>query len=508
LVGRPIGQPDGLGDGIGGLLEARCCPLCGFPRIEGRVLFETVPDPSSVLRSGGIERITMATYRIKKGKRVFKAAKLRTLVELAGRGLLAAEDLISVDGGPFGLVGEMPELGDALAAAPVPIDGDALEPITDEAGGDGILEAFLSEVSDAEVGAATGNVPVQAPVGFGARKPTRGASVVGRVEREVPDEIPELVTSSFEALPAISSSPAPPPFSPSPLSPPPALTEPAKAPAPQPAGDDKFRAAQGRLNAMAAGAGAPSVPLSFSDWMSKRDGDGGGDSRALLDNFGVDDTLVALQQASQLHKGFSVFRLVLIVLVGTFVVGGFYMFIKTGATTQFPVESQLNPVERSPARRVSRTPAPVAPDATPGPELLQVERARDAELRKRVGTDVLNFGNPDELEAALFIELQNLGCRPLSMSMTVLASRNRIPSEIDLTIRQSPVPEGSRKLDEIQDRLGITWMLIGKYGERGKVTARTVTVELDGQLTSQRNGGRLLQLYKGATTSRDIFLEE
>jgi hypothetical protein len=431
LVGRPIGQPDGLGDGIGGLLEARRCPLCGFPRIEGRVLFETVPDPSSVLRSGGIERITMATYRIKKGKRVFKAAKLRTLVELAGRGLLAAEDLISVDGGPFGPMGEMPELGDALAAAPVPIDGDALEPITDEAGGDGILEAFLSEVSDAEVGAATGNVPVQAPVGFG-----------------------------------------------------------------------------GRLNAMAAGAGAPSVPLSFSDWMSKRDGDGGGDSRALLDNFGVDDTLVALQQASQLHKGFSVFRLVLIVLVGTFVVGGFYMFIKTGATTQFPVESQLNPVERSPARRVSRTPAPVSPDATPGPELLQVERARDAELRKRVGTDVLNFGNPDELEAALFIELQNLGCRPLSMSMTVLASRNRIPSEIDLTIRQSPVPEGSRKLDEIQDRLGITWMLIGKYGERGKVTARTVTVELDGQLTSQRNGGRLLQLYKGATTSRDIFLEE
>ncbi len=476
----------------------------GSPRIEGRVFFETVPDPSSARRRAGIERMTMATYRIKKGKRVFKAAKLATLTELAGRGLLAPDDRISVDGGPFGRVGDMEELRGALAeATAVQLEQD--EPTTDETAGDGILEAFLSEVQDAEVGATTGKVPVQppAPVGLGKRRP-RPAPVVGRIERESPPAIPELVTSSVETLPG---SP------PTPRSTPPAAVSPSSPSPVSPPSDEsvlqseKFRAAQARLNAMAAGAGAPSVPISFADWVAKRDEDG--ETKTVLENFGMDDTLVALQQAPQIHATFSVFRLLIVVTVGAILVGGYWLFVKTGANQQFPVESQLGLVGGEPPRaRGQDDPRPSVEAATPAVVGAAAERARDAGLRKRVGSDVLDFGNLDEFEAAIFIELQNLGCRPLSLQVDVLASRGTRPLEVDLTIRQSPVPEGTKKLDEIQDRLGTTWMLVGKYGELGKVRARTVVVELDGQLTTKRSGTRLIQLFKGATTSKSIFLEE
>ena len=84
------------------------------------------------------------------------------------------------------------------------------------------------------------------------------------------------------------------------------------------------------------------------------------------------------------------------------------------------------------------------------------------------------------------------------------------PTEIDLQIRQSGVPDGDEKakLAAIQERLGLTWMLVGKYGQRGNVTSRKVTVRLDGQATWERDGSRLVALYKGATTSSDIFLKE
>jgi len=448
----------------------------------------------------------MATYRIKKGRRVFKAAKLATLTELAGRGLLGADDRISVDGGPFGRVGDMEELQGALAeATAVQLEGDETGP--DETGGDGILEAFLSEVKDAEVGATTGSVPVQppAPVGLGKRR-GRSAPVVGRIERDVPEPIPELVTGSLEALdsesgPAVTPTPPQPPAAPA--------QSPSGATAESLMQDEKFRAAQARLHAMAAGAGAPSAPISFADWVAKNDE---GEAKTVLENFGMDNTLTALKQAPQVHATFSVLRLLLIVGLGAFLVGAYYLYVRTGAVQQFPVESQLTARERRPARArgADTTPAPVDSEATTeaAPTRTAAEQVRDAALRKRVGSDVLDFGNPDEFEAALFVELQNLGCRPLSVNVTVLSSRRNRPTEVDLEIRQSPVPEGSKKLDEIQDRLGTTWMLIGKYGQLGRVSARTVTVHLDGQLSTTRNGGRLVQLYKGATTSKDIFLEE
>ena len=465
----------------------------------------------------------MPTYRIKKGKRVFKAERFGTLVELAGRGLLDGNDHVSVDGGAFRLASDIHELNDviaeALAARLEAGEGEAPESAASGASANqGVLEAFLSEVSDAEVGSASGRIQIPVPL----RPPTKSspkraaalprkpaASVVGRLEREPEIEaIPELVHADLEILPAPGAAAVAPPSLPEPPPPPPSQAETPSAAGAGLGEDTDFRAAQARLGAMAAGAGAPSAPISFVDWMAKRGGPG--ESPTVLENFGVDDTLVALKTGTPVHKGFSLLRVILIVIFGAVLVGSWYMYVRTGATQEFPVESTLRPVVRQPAVRPDGTTPVVKVEPTPAVPGDVAARIRENRLRGRVGTDVVDFGNPDELESSLFIELQNLGCRPLSVDVTVLASRgaSRRPTEIDLTIKQSPIADGSDQLAAIQDRLGTTWMLIGKYGDRGKVTPRKVVVQLEGQARWDRGGARLVALYKGTMTASDIFLNE
>jgi hypothetical protein len=442
----------------------------------------------------------MATYRIKKGKRLFKAARIATLTELVARGLLEAGDLISVDGAAFRPASELPALRGVFARAAVADiggDGDKLPGPTDDTAGraDGVLEAFLSDVSDAEVGAGSGRVSISPP---GPRVQPGSLPVVGRLERERSHEpITELASTSIEVLP--SDSPDLERAGSFATSLRTVAAVPPSPPATAPSDEVDFAAAQRRLEAMAAGAGAPVVPMSFSDWISKRDEPGS--AKSVLENFGVDDTLVALQMAKPINAQFSMLRVFLLVVLGGSLVGGWYIYVRTGAVQQFPTESEL-------AQTAAPTPDP-REAATPLSPPVQL---RDAQLRARVGSNIRAFGNPAELKDAIFMELQNLGCRPLQVEVKVLASRGvrHRPTEIELDIRQAAVPAGDAKqiLAHIQDRLGMTWMLVGKYGEKGKVTARTVTVQLEGQAVWKRDGNRLVALYKGATSSSDLFLKE
>ena len=410
----------------------------------------------------------MPEYRIRKGEREYVAQKLETLNELVRRGLVAPADEVSVDGGPYTSLGDLPglELDGLDDSGPWRHWDDARE----GKAASGVLSDFLGEIASP-------------------------ASSLSPTEPSPPTEPPPPTVEPLPDLPLDALEPAG--TSPGAPDPGDAAPEPVpEAPPPQPEAPTRH---QLRLIEPEADA-----PVSFADWVDQR---GDGNAGGLLKDFGKVDDGVVLH--GRRRSGPNWWRAAGLVLVGGLMIAGWHTWVRTIALTSYPTEAELIADQQgdNPALPAIEEPSTVP---TPSPSA----RAQEQRLRSRVDGAINQFADSEGLENALFAELSNLRVNPLQIKVdtTRVASGDYQPNrpiEAALTVKLGGIDDD--QVDTlIRERLFLAWFVVGKYGRKGKVTFNSVTVAFGAPSPFQetRAGRRLEALWDSRVTATQLLLEE
>ena len=479
----------------------------------------------------------MTEYRIKKGGREFTATRIDTLQQLAERGLLVPDDPVAVDGADYVPASEVPELAAVLEAAAhvTPPHDDPWrhwsdghldsEPVeeTDE----GILASFLGQL-DSGIDPASSLPGAPRVAGPAPERPPEAAAP--HVVRPEPDPPPKrdprdtgLGTLSAvlsgghrravpaeEHLPTVEPEPLPEPEE----APAEATSEPLPEPEPEP--EPEVRTAPtlstGEPPSPDADEG-PSMPVTFTEWMKKRE-EGGHTSP--LEGFGRYDDGIVVRRPSR--REVNAFRVLLIVLAGAMLIGVRWLWVKTIAEASYPVEADVvrkaDPPDPDPMRTVDA--AGPSPDTGLSAEEL-ARRALERKLRDRMGGHVLDFNTPEQLEDALFQELMNRGVPTRTVSVESLRERgtadvhNRRPTQAHLRIEVAGVSaDETVGFEQLEERLMLCWLLVGKYQTLAKITFEDVVVRVAPPLPFERRyeGRRLAAYWAGQITAAELFLQE
>jgi len=482
-----VGVPDGAGD-------------CADPRAA-------YPISQPALGPSPHGKHIMSKYRISKAGREFPADQLDTLRELATRGLLLADDLVSVDEGPFAPASTLPELADVLheagEALPELGDGDLAE----VAAPDDLLAQFLDEVHTGSMPSVPGSpAPKPPPVALEPEAP--------RVVRAQPDSVPAARVPTAADLPEPTVLPLsgaigedslphgladlPPDATPPP--PPPAIepAEPMTAqlhiPEPTPESD---------------------LPPSFNQWIESR---GSSPDGKLLEGFGRYDDGI-LFQGGYRARSFNGIRVFLLFAVGCFLIFGWWIWVKTAAQTAYPKESELvGQIQGAPRGTVKPTLREVPTDGNridPDRQLLIDE----GKLRQRIGQEVPFFGSATTLEDELFTALQNAGAQPAGVEVEAVATKGSGDNEharptkanVSLLLRGIRHPadtDPAVTFEALKEQLQIAWLVAGKFSERGNVDFLEVRVIVSEPTpwNDTYPGRDLRALWQGHRKSADFFL--
>lgn len=257
------------------------------------------------------------------------------------------------------------------------------------------------------------------------------------------------------------------------------------------------------------------TPLAFGDWVKARHGAGGGASR--LEGFGrYDDGIVIA--AGRPSRRIDFFRVTLLILLGATLIGLRWMWVRTVAQVSYPRESEIVRARApEPPSAGLRGIDQGGPQPDSGLTREQIEqRERERGLRLRLQGQIIDFNTAGQLEDALFRELVNRGLDPQKVTVESLHERgtqdveHRRPTQADLAIELSGVSEaGDGGYDQLEERLVLCWLLVGKYQTLGRVTFEDVSIKVAPPLPFQRTweGRRLASLWEQQLTTADLFLE-
>jgi hypothetical protein len=254
------------------------------------------------------------------------------------------------------------------------------------------------------------------------------------------------------------------------------------------------------------------VPVSFAEWMEKRDSD-----TSLLEGFGrYDDGIVVSDRYKA--RGVNWWRVALIAMIAAVVIGFRMMWVTTIAEAEYPLESDII---------AGRMPSVPIPGGVDGPRLPQtivlspaetVRRAHEVQLRisLRAG-HITEFNTSEELQDVLFFELVNRGVNPIRVEVEALRkagtqdmSHHR-PTQANLQIILRGVQdEGNAQLDRVIERLITTWLLVGKYQAEGKIAFNEIkiTVREPSPWSGVFTGRRLAAYWEQQLIAEDLFLEK
>jgi hypothetical protein len=264
------------------------------------------------------------------------------------------------------------------------------------------------------------------------------------------------------------------------------------------------------------GSDAESMPVSFAEWLEKREENG---HVSPLEGFGRYDDGIVVHRSGR--REINAIRVLLLVMVGAALIGFRWLWVKTIAEAAYPEESEL--IRRAdPAPTTSGNPLrsvdAVSASADVGLTTAELqERERESRLRSRMGGHVLDFNTPEQLEDALFQELMNRGATPRSIEVESLREKGtqdnqrRRPTQAHLKIELAGVSANEDEgYDQLMERLTLTWLLVGKYQTLGRITFEDVTIRVAPPLPFERRyeGRRLAGYWDGQITSTELFLEQ
>jgi hypothetical protein len=427
---------------------------------------------------------------------------------LARRGLLGADDPISIDDGPFVPASQVPQIAECLQSRPASSETDtdpwyhwsstSLDSGEWEAEAEGVLSSFLDVVT------ASSMPTLQALLAQEAEeKPVPVDQLTTDPERSLRHSDPDAFPPSLSAVAPVAD--------PSDDEPGGDDDEPggdddepgdeddesvaptvADAEVPRDEPDDPVRAVA------PAQVDAPSdLPVSFTEWLENR-GESE-DARPLGRLGGPNDG--ALGTPSQGAPGrFSVGRVILVLAVGLVLVGLYRTYIRTGALSEFPTEAQLQTPASLPggeseattdasgavagaaseAADAAGTPAPSAP--VPGAAL----HSRVMRIRNQVKGNIVPFSSAEMLENSLFQEFLNLGAQPSSVRVEALRvrgskdidARRPVLANLEIEFQGIAGEDSDERMTEFEDRLLTAWLVLGKYATLGKVTLSDVRISV------------------------------
>lgn len=413
----------------------------------------------------------MSRFRIRKGDREFTAAQLETLAELASRGLLLPDDLVSVDEGTFRPAREVEGLRDAMQAASPAEDAARHWEEADEDldGQDDVLTSFLDQLTEP-------SAPPEEP------------------ELLTPDSIAQLSSPSISAL-------DPEPAEPEAVEPPPAEPDPepvTREPAPS-------------LRLVEPDAGEEEgATLAFKDWLDQNEGEG----REVLQNFGrYDDGIVVADRARR--DLINPWRVLFLVFIGAVVIGGWSLTVTTVASTEYPTEAELEKRVAGGFRSTLKPEMPVTPGKQNTIEAEKAERFQaDRALRRELDGQIIHFSNAEGLEDALFQDLFNRKINPISVEIEALELRggtelHEAPVRANVVVKLG-APRDAEYGDAVfQKSLKTTWMMLGKYQAQGRLRFQDATVVMADPLPWDElyEGDKLLNLWNGQLAADALFLD-
>ncbi len=433
--------------------------------------------------------------RIKKGDREFTASRMEIVRELIRRGLLGAEDLISVDDRPFQAAGELFELAELFHhGGGLSVDTDpwqhwsstSLDSGEWETEAEGVLSSFLDVVTASSIPTLDALLEQQDersvdsdPSGSAAPhgSPQAGESVADR--HSDPDAFPPSL--SAVAPVAVADEPDLETVDG-------ALPSPLESPA-----ESLDR------EVLAQEAGNQQEPLELPDEAQEPSFGGGRASptgaisgslaesefppelRAWLDTEGrLDPTISVGAQERPRSKGptrpegrFSALRVLSILAFGLLAVGGVRLWIVTGAQSDFPLESELGGGGAQAAADSAGAAESSVPPQAPAPNLQQ----RVHRLRNAVSQNIVPFSSAQMLEDSLFQECLNLGLQPTSVRVEALRVKGSLdkdsqrPVLANIRVEFKGVPGADEELRMLgfEDLLLTVWLVLGKYATLGKV---------------------------------------
>ncbi len=457
----------------------------------------------------------MAEYKIRKQGREFTANQLETVAELAERGLLQPGDPVSVDGGEWQPASEVEELAEVLANAPAtPVTGaDPWRHFDQtEEEDDGVLASFLDSISTGPTAA----VPAARPKDRPARPEGPAPSHIAKVERV--QEVSSLSsglggglgprpvrTRSEEHLPMIDAEPLPPDAPPDALEELPPLDQEEEEDGAATSSSDAVT-----LTEVPRAEPDGDVPVSFTEWLEKRDS---GQAKPLLEGFGrYDDGIFVPKMPGR--ESFNIFRVLAVVLLGVVVVGAWYIWVKTVAEAEYPLESEIVAARQPPPNpggtrgvldRVDSGPGVITPEE--GKYQIRLRR-----IRVTLAGQIRAFHTPGQLEDAFFSELVNRSVGVKSISVDSISEQGtadydeRKPTQANLTIKLT----GASSIEQLESYLMLTWLLVGKYSEQGGVRFEDVQIVVGGDIPwDRRHDGRILAaLWAGRVTPESLFSGE
>ena len=448
----------------------------------------------------------MPQYRIKKGDRVYACKKLAIVQTLITRGFVQGGDSVSRDGGPWLRAEDVDEFGALIALSRdiVPPAGDAWSQVDpadfSDQPADRLLDEFLSSVASGPMPSVPTPPSPPRVVGLGPRGPAGTPS------------LPFLPAAALEPL-----LPGPPP--------------PASIAPPSPPDAPEVRSPRAHLSLVPPEVESAAVP-SFGTWMAAgEDGEG----KRLLRSLGgsdVPELLVRPPSVPRVRWG----RAAAIAGTGLLTILGVHTWIKTGATTPYPMEGQLvaehrraagfaTPGEGSPAivpvdsppTRSTRAETPWSIDgAAASTPQANDDQARQNALRQRVSSRVEAIQDSPHLEDVLFMELQNLGCAPRRVTVHAIRSlqaasgREGKPVMIDLDVELDAVEPGEGVGGRVAERFTLLLFVAGKYAHQGGIGVGRLTASLRAPTpVSQAFDGRnLAALWTGRAMASEFFQDK
>lgn len=418
----------------------------------------------------------MSEYTIRRGTRTFRATKIETVQELVRRGYLRDQDTVSIDGGPFLAVVDLPQLGatdDDGLAPDVALSTDTRARERAPAGPDSsdVLDQFLSTLDE------------QGPRAPRPRSPRPARPIYDA------DEPPSL--SDFESIPAIEPVPAPPAAI---EPPPPVEVSPAEL---EPIAPPKRPALQF--------VEPEAPPPSFDRWVGERTG---GRQTDLLSDFGTARDTVDLPKRSITDGANWIRTLGLLVLIVAGV-GVWHTYVRTVATQVYPKEAELVARQQGDGPSI---PGAVTEDKAPAQATVLDEERR---WRDEIAGEVPHFGTASDLENVLFQELTNLRVKPRSVKVNPLVlqgqglvDRDRpVEANISITLAGLPADEAPTLIPE---RIIKTWLTLGKTSKQGRIAFRNVTVAFDepSPYRQVRTGSEILRVWNQRISAKELLLEE